>query len=182
MEQAPAWFVQALKHEFDDRLRIRWSLANHEWHVEQKAFYPVPPLESITSIDDAGIRAQDGYEFVLTVRPGDRMPCRNVNCWEDLRVPLRAFKEVKCQGCGTVHDVTGFFPLNDQLLQWLRRIDPIRGGTQRVLESVTAKMEKRDRDREREMSNHVEAVTKEYWSYIAGIQSVGYTGNETFGK
>jgi hypothetical protein len=178
VEQAPAWFVERLQSEFAGRFRIRWSVKSHEWHIEQKVGRAIIPPIHIGALDDDRIRAADGYDHVLTVRPGDRMPCKNTKCMADVPVPTFKFAEVRCPDCRTVHDVTGYFPLNDMLLEWLRRIDPERGGLERVLASVDEKMRLRDITRERALSNHIEASTKEHWNFIAGIPSVGYTGKE----
>jgi hypothetical protein len=178
MQTAPDWFVEKLRLEFDGRFRIRWSLARKEWVIENKVDRAKVVPKYVRDIDDELIRARDGYEFVLSVRPGDRMPCRSTKCMATVPVPVFKFAEVRCQSCRTVHDATGYFPLNDMLLEWLRRIDPDRGGIKRVMQSVDEKMRQRDLARERELSNYNEAVGKDYFNRIVGIQQVGYTGKE----
>lgn len=114
-------FQRKLTHRFDGRFRVRWSVASKEYHLEQKvgrAFWQTLPIDPA---DDGRVRQRDGYVLTARVRPGDRVGCKY--CGTTLKVPVRAFKEVKCFSCGQSNSVLGYFPLDDLLLDYIQELE-----------------------------------------------------------
>lgn len=143
----PDSFAERLEQEFRGRLRVRWSDARQEFHVEQKvgrgAFNPLPPRFRSQAEHrrryDAHVRASDGYALVMVVRPGDRAGCDR--CGQTLKVPTFASKEVKC-ACGA-SQVLAYFPLSDSLIDHLKGMDPERRG-QEILREIRDLRDSRD--------------------------------------
>jgi hypothetical protein len=177
--QAPADFVSRLDRIFEGRLRIRWSFQRHEWHIE----YKVAPGQilnfPVQSNDDRAIRAKDGYAFILAIRNGDRMPCPK--CGYEVKVPLFEIAEVVCEYC-TLQGRDGrypaaYFPLEgDRLITYLSRLDPTRTWREGIAKLADAANERILKQKERDFENHIEAATKENFTDLLNIQSVGYTG------
>lgn len=108
------------------------------------------------------------------------MPCPT--CGLKLRVPEMEFRETRCDYCRTRgkdgRTSAAYFPLGDRLLEHLRYIDTERDGLDRQKLDVEKANESMLAARERHAANDREAVTKDYYTKIAGIESVGYTGRE----
>jgi hypothetical protein len=137
MRYAPPEFTKQLAREYPN-YRIRWSPVRHRWQLEEKvgrgiADFPIDPLHDSTverrknSYDDL-IRVKDGYILWVEVAPGSITPCPT--CGADMKAVHYEFTQVKCPSC-TDKVVTGFFPLNESLLDVLRSTDPNRGGYDR---------------------------------------------------
>lgn len=125
---APTEFVEQLERTFDGRLRIRWSEREHNFQVEQKVGRAVVAPIFIDPTRDDLIRARDGFHPVMSVQPGDRMPCPVCNY--TLRVPVMDTHDIRCGYCATrgrtTRVVAGYWPLDDNLITHLRKIDPLR--------------------------------------------------------
>lgn len=133
------------------------------------------------------IRARDGYWLVATIQPGDKMPCRTiVNRWtgewcgNTLPVPMFEFAEVTCEKCKLAkrnyRHQAAFFELTDRLLEHLRKIDPNRGGYERIQMELVLAEERRIASAERTVSNHIEDVTKDNLNSLFDVAHTGYTG------
>src|SRR5574343_1629107 len=116
MRIAPSAFTARLEREFGGRLRIRWSTQRGEWHIEQKVARAHLPQYYLYENDDAGIRQRDGYDYLLAIREGDRMPCPR--CGHTVKVPVMVTGEARCDRCGKRYGAA-YFPLEgDALIQY----------------------------------------------------------------
>jgi hypothetical protein len=180
MYTVPADFAARLHREFDGRLRLRWSNARHEFHLEQKVRRGLADGLVRDTHDDAGIRRRDGYLYILSIRPGTRMPCPR--CASELQVPVHEIREVSCGYCklkGQEHRVAaGFFPLNDSLIDYLKRLDPEREASRRLRQQVDGHNLATQTRLEQSVSNATTDAANDDFNRIAGIPSVGYTGKE----
>lgn len=178
--QAPDSFVSRLHEAFDGRLRIRFSDAEQNFHIEQKVGRAVVAPVRVDEGRDDLIRARDGYHPVMTITPGDRMRCPA--CHYTLQVPVRDTADVRCGFCAlkgrTTRVVAGFWPLDDSLIDHLRKIDPLRDGQSELAEEA---------DRHNRMLLQAEedaavapgfAYADENFNRLVGIPQVGYTGKE----
>lgn len=174
----PPDFARQFFREFPD-YRIRWSFAKRCWLIEQKCGRGSLKPIHIDPHDDQLIRAKDGYWLVMEIQPGDRMPCPV--CDNTVKVATRRFSEARCENC-IAHGrdgrfMAGHYPFGESLLEHLRHTDPLRGGVQRLQREADAANQRRLAAAERETQRIVEAGTKDAFSRIFDIQSVGYTGN-----
>lgn len=148
MYVVPAAFKAQFLAEFPE-YRIRWSIRESKWQVEQSyGRGALPPLR-ISEDDDSLIRARDGYWLVMSFQPGDRMACRGIistnpvqRCGCTIKVPHRKTAEVRCGVCMSKgrdgRTLCAFWPFDESLLQHLRRTDPLRDGTRRASRDVDA--------------------------------------------
>lgn len=129
--------------------RVRWSLKDAAWQIEQPAGRGALPPFRLDPHDDSLIRAADGFWLVMTTSPGDRMACPTVVtpfprqvCGTILKVPFRRSGEVTCPTCRGAHRdgriIAGFWPFDGALLDRLRRSDPLRDGTRRTSSDADA--------------------------------------------
>ena len=180
MYTVPAGFTKRLEHEFQGRIRLRWSSANHEFQVEQRVRRGAHDGPIRSSKDDAGIRQRDGYLYLFSIRPGTKMPCPR--CTQDLSVPVAEIREISCESCklhGREHRViAGYFPLNDTLIEHLKKLDPERGASQRLNARVLANNIAHQSRLGQSVVNHASDKLRDDFSRIAGIPQVGYTGKE----
>lgn len=72
--------------------------------------------------------------------------------------------------------VAAYYPLGDTLIDHLKKIDPMRRFRQDLAKAADRKNEAIMESRKRETSNQIEASTKDHWTKLVGIQSVGYSG------
>lgn len=184
----PSEFADALHREFDGRFRVRWSPKREEYHVEYKVL-PGQVLEpprtksgEFDTYDDDYIRARDGYDFIVAIRRGDRMPCPH--CGLTMKVAHLEMREASCEHC-KVRGRDGrypavFYPLNHILIEHLRFIDPLRGGPERVLARVRELERQRELAEFRSAMNEIEDATSAYFTRLFDIKSVGYTGKERY--
>jgi hypothetical protein len=176
--RAPKDFTRRLDEVFAGRLRIRWSLRNGEWHIEQKVGRAAHPPYRIAEEDDSLIRARDGYAFVMAIRPGDRMPCPIDGL--TLKVPVLHTAEVRCDYCRMKgregRFKAAYYPLGENLIDHLKRIDPERNGHRELVDASDHANKVMLAAKERELSNTIEASTKDHFTSLVGIQSCGYTG------
>lgn len=111
------------------------------------------------------------------------MPCPK--CGLKMSVPELHFGEAICYGC-RLHGRDGrhtaaYFPLGERLLEHLRYIDTERGGLERQITDIDNANEALIAGGARKRDNAIEAVNRDYYTTLAGIQSVGYTGKESKG-
>src|SRR5690606_32131156 len=137
-------FQRALKREFHDDIRIRWSYPRQAYLIETKAgrgVWDAPVATQPYRQQDEAIALRDGYKFFMEVRLGTRTTC--LGC--DLEGTIPAFKPVQfvCPRCGYIQAVA-FFPLGDTLLDHLRMLNP--KGTYR--DRVIAELDRENRKRE----------------------------------
>ena len=181
MRQPPSTFAARLQREFGGRLRIRWSTQRGEWQVEQKVARASVPRFRLSDNDDDAIRMWDGYDFLMAVREGDRMPCPYDGT--TLKVPAMGTGEVTCTYCKLRgregRYAAAYFPLDgDGLIQYLRRLDPILGWNRNMARDADRHNAAITSGYERAVSNTIEASTKEHWTQLVGIPHVGFTGRE----
>lgn len=170
---APTQFVDRLRSTFNDRLRIRWSTTEKCFHIEQKVGRAVVAPIFIDESRDDLIRARDGYHPVMTIQPGDRMPCPE--CHYQLRVPVMDTADLPCPYCRlkgrTTRVVAGYWPLNDLLIDHLRKIDPLRGAS----EELSAEADRHNRlllkSQEADAYREGEAAFSDDYNRIVGIES-----------
>ena len=172
MRKVPDSFKESLDKQFNGKIRVRWSNKDQEWHVEEKinrGSLDTP----VDDQDDTAIRYRDGYGFICSIRPGDRMPCPKCN--SELKVPINEFAEVKCDYCRmkgrNTSIISGFFELGDILLEHLRRLDPVRGWRDKFT------YETYDEHRQRIIDKQIENMSP-IWSdnyrRLVGIPQVGW--------
>ena len=180
MYTVPAEFSKRLAQEFNERIRIRWSSAQSEFHIEQRVRRGAHDGPLRNSQDDAGIRQRDGYLYLFSVRPGTKMPCPR--CRHELSVPVAKIQEISCASCklhGREHRViAGYFPLNDTLIDHLKMLDPERGASQRLNAQVLANNMANQAKLGQAVVDKTTDKMSDDFSRIAGIPHVGYTGKE----
>ncbi len=159
-------------------------MAREEWHIEYKVGRGQGVVDFyVSGYDDAAIRAKDGFQFLMAVREGDRMPCPR--CGYTLRVPLFSTAEVKCEYCvmcGRDGRYSAcFFPLDgDSLIQHLRMLDPMRTYRKNLHLQADANNERLIAERERKAMNEIESVTKDHYNDLVGIPTFRYSGSKQF--
>lgn len=178
--EAPTRFTELLREAFGTRLRIRWSQKAQEFQLEQQVGRAaLPPIRIDEGRDDL-IRARDGYDYVMSIRAGDRMPCPKCNY--KIQVPIRDTHHIQCAYCKLkgrqTHVTAGFWPLDDSLIDHLRKIDPLRGAAKELTAAADRRNQARLASAERELTTHVEAVGAENFNRLVGIQQVGFSGKE----
>lgn len=180
MYSVPTDFARRLDREFNGRLRVRWSNARQEFHVEQRVRRGLVNSPVRDSHDDAGIRLRDGYLYLLSIRPGTKMPCPR--CASELAVPEFEIREISCGMCklqGKEHRVAaGFFPLNDMLIDHLKTLDPEREASRRLRNQVESRNHTLQQRQEADVLAMTTDAANDDFIRIAGIPMTGYTGKE----
>lgn len=179
MYQAPQSFIDRLESDFQGRLRIRWSIAKGEFHIEEKVGRAALAPFRISDIDDRYIRARDGYHFIMAVKAGTSVPCRI--CGLKCSVPECRTAEIKCSYCESVktrrgREFGGYWPLNDTLLEHLRKCDPKNDGHIAAVKSQDLQEVRREMDRKRSMFNTIESATLDDKYQLFDTPFTGYTG------
>lgn len=178
---APSSFVEQLERVFNGRLRIRWSAKNQEFHIEQKVGrgFALAPVAIDEGRDDL-ICARDGYFHVMAIKAGDRMPCPSCNY--KLTVPVMDTADMKCPYCAlmgrTTRVVAGYWPLNERLIEHLRKIDPLRGAQQELAEEADRYNRALIKSAENTYSDVVTSKASDDYNRLVGIPQVGFTGRE----
>lgn len=176
---APESFVKRLDRAFDGRLRVRWSVKAREFRVEQRVGNAVLAPIRIDADRDDLICARDGFDYLLSVRSGDRMPCPTCE-WVELKVPVRDFVDIRCPYCASKglqgRVVAGYWPLDDALITHLQKLDHdlYRPVKERMAE-LNRRNEMRLEAAEREMSNQVYAAGADHYNDLVGISSFAFT-------
>ncbi len=181
-------FNSRLEREFGDRYRLRWSPRREEYHLEQKVGVSEAdaPLR-LTEGDDTLERARAGYFFIMAIRPGDRAPCPGVDFWTGerctatLRVPIKVSAEVTCEKClergRKGRYGMAYFPLGDDLIQWIRSIDFSLGHNKEWVGEMDAANQKLLRIKDNDVLNEVDAISSDLRKTIGAIEQVGYGGS-----
>lgn len=174
----PDVFKERLERAFDGRLRIRWSVKAREFRIEQQVGRAVVPPVRIEEDRDDLICARDGFDYVLSVRSGDRMPCPECE-WTELKVPVRGFVDIRCPYCASKgrqgRTVAGFWPLDDTLITHLQMIDPLRGASKELAAAADRRNEARLAQAERDFSNTIYAQGADHYNEMVGIPQFGYS-------
>lgn len=177
---APKNFRDRLEQAFQGRLRIRYSDRERAWHIEQQVGRAVVAPIAIEADRDDLIRARDGYHFVMSIREGTRMPCPV--CHYELEVPAFDTADIRCGYCALkgrqTRVVAGFFPLNDFLIDHLRKIDPLRGAQRELAEQADRANALRLKAAEADLSDTVISAASDDYRRLVGIPMTGYTGKE----
>lgn len=187
----PEHFQERLESEFHGRYRARWSDARGEIHFEQRigaGFHPgtlkIQPHNKAqyqARWDDM-LRARDGYVLTFIVTPGDRTECPR--CRATLHVPVKQFTHLTCPSCekgGRKTTLTvGHWPLGDDLLQHLRRIDAYTGGHDRVQADMAKSTAAKTAQDARDLVRDGEAALRERFKAMVGIPSVGRTNDAPY--
>jgi hypothetical protein len=178
MYSIPDEFAERLQSEFDGRLRIRWSYSESAFVVEQRIARKLADSFPVLGHEDDKIRLRDGYIYLMSIRPGDRMPCPN--CGLTLKVPVFETGLISCSYCQPRRydhqHIAGYFELNDRLLEYLRALDPLKGGSRRNRNRVDQTNARVEKGQHRYAGNVLEDAVFDQFTSIAGIPSVGYTG------
>jgi hypothetical protein len=186
MFHPPESFVERLNSEFRGRLRLRWSLERGEWHIEQKVRRGIFPGERPTNdkrgwdeTSDSYIRHRDGVVLVVAVRTGDRMPCPR--CHSELKVPFMVTNVVTCGLCKIrgkqSHWPVMFVPLNDDLINYLKKIDPENPISEGLAEQLDQQNELYAQVMEQDAVNQGVAAFEQDYRRVVGIPRVGLTGS-----
>lgn len=174
----PTTFEEKLRQAFHGRLRARWSVRNRTYQIEQQVGRAsLPPIRIEADRDDL-ICARDGYGYVLEVAQGDRMCCPECQ-WTELTVPVREFVDIRCPYCASKGRqgrlVAGYFPLDDSLIEHLKKIDPEGTYAQNLTKDIDRRNQQRDTSLERGLTTTVEGHADERFNQVVGIESFGYS-------
>lgn len=185
MYHAPTEFLDRLASTFDGRLRIRWSVAKNEFHIEEKVGRAALAPFRISEVDDRYIRARDGYTFVMAVKAGTQVPCHT--CGLTCKVPALRTAEITCSYCESVkkrrgREFGGYWPLNDVLLDHLRKIDPYRDGHLKAAAEQDLAHVRQEMAHKRATYNHIEAATLDDKYQLFDTPFSGYTGKVKAGS
>ncbi len=171
---------ERLKDEFNDRLRLRWSGKEKNWHVEQKFARGYHPSRRANDDDESDemIRAREGYLQICTVQPGDHMRCERCNY--TINVPVNEFRMIQCEQCQLMgwqtKYVVGFFDLDSEhLLDHLRRLDPLRSASNKIREKIAENNKKLYEKEQNRPSELAEAYVKDMSNDLFGIAHQGST-------
>lgn len=134
----PAWptrLAERIEALWGDRLRLRWSLREGMWHVEQKLekgarqLWPSMVMYQKWEhlINDDFVRRRDGFTFVLRISPRSFHDCPA--CGKGMEVPPHHVGVLECLGCKEkgkmVRTLAGYWDLGgDAILDELRKMDP----------------------------------------------------------
>ena len=171
---APRWFEDLLEREFRGDLRIRWSERRQEWHVEQR----VGRAASVPHFGDPDRwrRAAEGYAFHLAIQPRLERACPD--CGWPMRVGEMRFVEASCGYCGykgrSGKRTLAFFPLNEKLIDHLKRNDPTRDHLYKHLKELDLYNQRVEMQREAKWKDERHDILRDV--ALSQIPSVGYTG------
>lgn len=114
--------------------------------------------------------------FIMAVRSGDRMPCPK--CDYKLSVPVMDTVDIRCPYCElkgrATRVVAGFWPLNDRLIEHLRKIDPLRGASSELADQADVHNRVLWETAERDYSNSTYSQVEERYNRLVGIPQFGY--------
>jgi len=172
----PESFVRALKRDFNDNIRVRWSPVRNRWQIERRGREVVKHADPKDRFD-TWTRVATGYYRVLECSPGSKVCCSF--CGKDYSQELFTLKAAKCPRCGKEELVMNW-PLGDRLLEHLRFTDPERDGLQRMWRDLEAEELALEVSQQREKDNIGESIWKEEFTNLFEIQSRGYEGKAKF--
>lgn len=129
----PQYFQDRLTSVFGEEYRLRWSIREGAWHLEQFLGQRALRWNKHRPLDvwhDELVRARDGYTLAMSIRPGTSMPCPR--CGLTLAVPVREVREVRCVHC-IRNGFDGkykacFFPLEEGLIDYIKARTPSYSG------------------------------------------------------
>lgn len=186
--QVPERFAAQLRDEFNGRYRLRWSHKFQEWNLEQRVglgHVDVPWREDPE--DDSMIRARDGYWFVMAIRTGETMPCpiiidnHGTRCGAEVKVPIMQTAEAVCVRCQLSgrdgRTAAAYWPLNDALIQHIRRIDAFLGHNEDIRRVHDEKNKRLMDVAEKDALNDIDDVSYDLRKTLGGIEQVGYGGS-----
>jgi hypothetical protein len=180
---APESFIERLTSEFRGRLRLRWSHQRHAWLIEQRirrGLFPGtrPSKRGWDESSDKYVQHRDGVIEVLEVRTGTAMDCPK--CGHGLKVPYGQTTHIQCGFCRmqgkNPHIAAAFLPLNDDLINYLKRIDPENPISERLAEDLDRQNAALAASQERDALNQGDAKFHEDYNRIVGIPQFGYSG------
>jgi hypothetical protein len=160
----PTAFAQALDAMFAGSLRIRWSVVEGAWHLEQQVGRgaALPPLGANPWRDD-WIRANDGFALVMVVQPRPDMHCPV--CDATVQAPYLECAEVFCARCrrngSDARHMAAYFPLGDALLAHLRSISPLLANQRHRVAQEEALLQRRKRWEEEAEQRELAAQLKD---------------------
>lgn len=114
-------FNEKLQRDYP-RYRARFSPHTNTIKIEVKmgsGYWDVNPALFGTS-PDLYVQVRDGYVEWAEITTGDRARC--YNCTNTVKVPVREFKEVKCDWCEQAQPVRAYFELNDDLIYHMNKL------------------------------------------------------------
>lgn len=123
--RAPQAFLERLKNEFGEDIRVRWSDKWTEWQVEQKVrrAAAVKPIGNDPHSDD-NVRWRDGFMWIMSIKNGTKFPCPK--CGLTLKAPTRETVYISCEHCrlkGYDHNwIASFWPMDDILIEHLKKL------------------------------------------------------------
>lgn len=183
----PEHVTEQIARRFGGRFRLRWSDVEHLYLYEQKVrrgiaegFAPihVKSERHRKQSYENQIRARDGYILTMKIAPGTHVDCPE--CGMDIPVPAFRSAQVHCAFCKTKGRQNvfngGYWPLGDTLLDELDKLDPDRGGLDRVLKATTDASEFAEHEREYKVTSTADAVYREEFRKLFGIPQTGYSG------
>lgn len=185
----PEHFEQKLEREFRGRLRIRWSHERHEFQIEQRVRRSLAPgwTKKHRAWDDTSddyIRHRDGYVLLVAIRVGTKMPCPR--CQTELDVPFNETKNIICAYCKlqgkSPHIAAMHVPLNDTLIDYLKRLDPENPISERLNEDNDRQNAALVAAMEQDATNAAVSGFEERYRRIVGIPQVGLSGATAFWK
>ena len=178
----PIEFTERLEREFQGRLRARYSPSKNLVFIEQRATNGLmyTPKRKHLKDEDQVIRLKDGCFLVMTVTPGTKTECPK--CHFTIDVPLYESKMITCSQCAKQGQNTkiplAFFPLNDSFIEYLQKIDPHKGLTDKQIQKMNEDNEQIVKQQQRTLFNQAEAYNDDHWNALVGIPQFGYTGKE----
>lgn len=114
----------------------------------------------------------------MSISQGDRMCCPECK-WRELRVPVREFADIRCDFCASLGKqgrvVAGYFPLDDSLIDHLKKIDPDGNHSRNITKEIDQRNQAREMSNERDMSNIVESAGNDHYDQLVGIPHFGYS-------
>lgn len=171
--QAPEWFVEELDSDSGGRYRVRWSARRGRWQVEERIGRQSAKRRVLENTSEEAIRENDGMRLLFEITPGTRTHCPRCHRWMQVRVATEMPRTSRCGTCLKEWKFC-FMPLGSALLQYLRYIQPERGGLERVLPDVEAAEKARAVAKRRELHRNTEAIWKEDFTKNFEIDSVGW--------
>jgi len=181
----PDSFIDKLESAFGGRLRIRWSHRRKAWLIEQRVARGLFPGTKPTQKDwdetnDRYVQSRDGVVEVVEVRTGTLMDCPRCNT--PLKVPFGQTEVIRCSYCRLrgkePHIAAVYLPLGDQLIDYLKRLDPTNPISESLNDDLDRANEALERAMEQDAANAGIAGFEDAYRRIAGIPMVGYTGKE----
>jgi hypothetical protein len=111
-------FNKRLQRDYP-RYRVRYSQFRDSYIIEVKMGTGYWNVD--TSYDeDTKTQIMDGYVEWGEVTLGDRKKC--YHCTNTVKVPVREFREHKCDWCGMTQPTRAYFELNDDLLYHFNKL------------------------------------------------------------